>query len=628
MESSSTNPSGQHPSHKKEEMDSAVIRFAGDSGDGIQVTGSQFTNESALAGNDIATFPNFPAEIRAPAGTLAGVSSFQINFGSLDIQTPGDNPDVLVAMNPAALKSNLKDLKAGGILIMNEDAFHEKNLQKVNYTSNPIDDEELQKKYRVYTVPISKLTKDALEGSGLSSREVERCKNFFTLGIMLWMFNRPKDSTLHFINSKFGKKPDVAAANIKALEAGMTYGEATEIFDVSYVVKPAKLAPGTYRNMNGTMAAAYGLIAAAQKSGLPLFFGAYPITPASDLLHELSRHKRFDVTTFQAEDEIAAICSTIGAAYCGKLAVTSSSGPGISLKLEAMGLAVMAELPLVIVNIQRGGPSTGLPTKTEQADLLQALHGRHGEAPLCVLAASSPETAFTMAYEACRIAIKYMTPVMFLSDGFITNSAEPWLLPDPSKLPKFDIPFITETNNKGGKFQPYKRNEKSLARPWAVPGIPELMHRIGGLEKEDVTGNVNYEPDNHHKMIQLRQEKIDRIVAEIPPTEIHGAKSGDLLVIGWGGTEGTLRQAVTNSIEQGLSVSRIHLRYLNPLPPDLGKIISSFKRVLIPEINQGQLRSIIRDKFLVEAHGLNLVRGTPIKVSEAEDAIKKMLLAH
>lgn len=611
----------QAPKSRAQTLDSVIIRLAGDSGDGIQVTGSQFTNESGLAGNDLSTLPNFPAEIRAPAGTLAGVSGFQINFGSCEIHTPGETPDVLVAMNPAALKSNLPDLKVGGILIINEDAFTEKNLTRVGYEQNPVDDEALKAKYKVIVVPIAKLTKEALAQTGLSSREVDRCKNFFTLGLLLWMFNRPSEHTLNWIENKFKKNPDYAAANAHVLKAGIAFGETSEIFDVSYDIKPAKLEPGVYKNINGTVSMAYGFIAAAQKSNLPLFFSAYPITPASGLLHELARYKQLGVTTVQLEDEIAAACAAIGASYAGAIGVTSSSGPGISLKAEAMGLAVITELPLVVVNVQRGGPSTGLPTKTEQADLLQALYGRHGEAPMCVIAASSPASAFEMTYEACRIAVKYMTPVMLLSDGYIANSSEPWKLPDPEALREFDIPMINASNNPDGEFQPYQRDPKLLRRPWAIPGTPHLEHRIGGIEKQDVTGNVSYDPDNHERMCQLRQQKIDGIAREIPPIKIDGHDKGQLLVIGWGGTEGTLIKAVADARAEGIEVSRIHLHFINPLPADLGEVLSNFDRVLIPEINFGQLRSIIRDKYLVDAHGYNAVRGQPLRVSKVKDAI-------
>lgn len=611
--------------HKpKEERDSVVVRFAGDSGDGIQLTGSQFTNETVVAGNDVATLPNFPAEIRAPAGTLAGVSGFQIHFGSGDIFTPGESPDVLVAFNPASLRANLSDLKPGGTLILNEDAFTKKNLAKVGYETNPTEDDELKRNYRVHIVPITKLTQEALSDTGLTSREIERCKNFFALGVMLWMFNRADDITVNWIERKFAKKPELIDANKRALEAGRTFAEATEIFDHSIIVPPAKLEPGTYRNINGSTAMAYGFVAAAVKSQRTVFLGAYPITPASDLLHELAKHKAYDVVTFQAEDEIAAVCAAIGASYAGSIGVTSSSGPGIALKGEAIGLAVMTELPLVVVNVQRAGPSTGMPTKTEQSDLLFALHGRHGETPMCVLAASSPTSAFEMAYEACRIATKYMTPVMLLSDGYIGNGSEPWKIPDPAKLKEFECELATENNNPDGPFLPYLRDEATLARPWAIPGTPGLMHRIGGLEKQDKTGNVSYDPENHDLMCKLRAEKITRIRSEIPPIEIDGDDSGDTLVIGWGGTEGSIREAVQACQESGLSVSRIHLRYINPLPGDLGDIISRFKNILVPEINSGQLCAVIRNRFHVDAKGFNQLRGQPLQSSKLEDAIREI----
>lgn len=607
------------------EVDSIVVRIAGDSGDGIQVTGNQFTNESALSGNDLSTLPDFPAEIRAPAGTLAGVSGFQIQFGSKSILTPGDTPDVLIAMNPAALKANLAALKKGGTIVINEDAFSEKNYSRVGYRVNPAEDEDLKAAYKIHVVPVTKLTKDALLNSGLSSREVERCKNFFALGLLLWMFGRPTEHTIHWIETKFAKRPELVEANKKALQAGLTYGEATEIFDTTYTIKPASLEAGTYRNINGSTALSYGLIAAAEKSGLPLFFGAYPITPASEVLHELSKYKHLGVMTFQAEDEIAAVCAAIGASFCGQLAVTSSSGPGIALKTEAITLAVITELPLVIVNNQRGGPSTGLPTKTEQSDLFQALYGRAGEAPLCVIAIPSPAKAFEVAYEACRIALKYMTPVMLLSDGYINNCSEPWKLPDPSKLPPIPVTFATKANDPSGKFLPYLRDEATLARPWATPGTEGLAHRIGGLEKADKTGAVSYDAENHHLMCTLRAQKIERIANEIPKMDLFGESEGDVLVLGWGGTEGTLREAVERVRSKGRSVSHAHLTFIHPLPNDLGDVLKKFKRVLIPEINLGQLRSIIRDKYLVDAVGYNRIAGLPLKVTDIEREIEALL---
>ena len=602
-----------------EVLESVIVRIAGDSGDGIQLTGTQFTHETAIGGSDLATLPNFPAEIRAPAGSLAGVSSFQINFGTNEIFTPGDQPDVLVAMNPAAFKANLAALKAGGILICNSDTFQKKNLNKLGYQDSPLESVELQEKYRLFSIPISQLTKSAVEETSLSSREAERCKNFFTLGVLLWLYSRSSESTLRWIEKKFERYPEYVKANSLALKAGLTYAEATEIFPVPYQVEPAKLEPGEYRNANGSMLMAYGFVSAAQKSGLPLFLGAYPITPASDLLHELSKHKHLGVRTFQAEDEIAAICAAIGASYTGSLAVSSSSGPGIALKTEALALAVMTELPLVVVNIQRGGPSTGLPTKTEQSDLLQALYGRPGETPVCVLAASSPSSAFEMAYQACRIATKYMTPVILLSDGYISNSSEPWRIREPADLAAFEFSFAQQQGEE--QFHPYSREESTLARPWALPGTPGLMHRIGGLEKEEITGNVSYDPANHDRMSRLRAEKIERIVAEIPPLEVEGPDSGELLVLAWGSTEGAIKEAVTRVRERGLSVSRLHLHYLNPLPADLGKILENFSRILVPEINLGQLSVLLRDRFLVDVRGFNSLRGEPLLVAELENAI-------
>jgi 2-oxoglutarate ferredoxin oxidoreductase subunit alpha len=606
------------------ELPSVVVRIAGDSGDGIQITGSRFTDESALAGNDLATLPDFPAEIRAPAGTIGGVSGFQIHFGSVPVYTPGDQPDVLVAMNPAALKANLADVIKGGTLVLNEDAFNEKNLSKVGYTSNPCEDEALRREYSVQIVPISRLTKDALAETGLSSREVERCKNFFTLGLLSWMYGRNVETTVSWLEKKFKSRPDLAKANILALQAGVTYGEVTESI-AQVVVAPAQLEPGVYRNLNGTTGLALGLASAAVKSGRELFFSAYPITPASELLHELARMRAYHVDTIQAEDEIAAICEAIGASFAGRLGITSSSGPGIALKMEGLNLAVMTELPLVVIDVQRAGPSTGLPTKTEQADLLQSFFGRPGEAPLCILAASSPQSAFLMGYEACRIALKYMTPVMLLSDGYIANCSEPWLVPSPEDLPPFEIPIVTENNNPAGAFLPYLRNEKTLARAWALPGTPGLMHRIGGLEKQDRTGNVNYTSDNHEMMVALRAEKIARIVAEIPPIVVDGPESGDVLVIGWGGTEGALIKACQVAREGGAKVSRIHLEYLNPLPADLEAVMSRFKRVLVAEINSGQLRMILRARYLVDAAGFNRIRGLPLKVREIVAAIAEQV---
>lgn len=608
---------------KVEVKDNIILRFAGDSGDGIQLTGTQFSNESALAGNDISTFPDYPAEIRAPAGTLAGVSGFQINFGSIEINTPGDTPDVLVAMNPAALKANLKDLRPNGTIIINEDAFNEKNLSKVGYSINPCTDEKLKAEYDVYVIPITRLTKTALEKTSLTPREIERCKNFFALGVSLWMFGRPSQHTVDWIKKKFSKTPEIANANELALKAGLTYGEVTEIFDKTFEVKPATYSKGKYKSINGNTAMSLGLVAAAQKSGLELFFGAYPITPASDLLHELAKYKQYNITTFQAEDEIAAICSSIGASFAGAIGVTSSSGPGIALKGEALGLAVMVELPLVIFNMQRGGPSTGLPTKTEQSDLLQAIYGRAGEAPLVVLAPSTPSTAFELSYEAVRIAVKYMTPVMLLSDGFINNCSEPWLIPDPKNLKAFEN--SKKEKLEGDKFLPYQRDLQTFARPWVVPGQKDFIHRIGGLEKEVDSGSVSYDPDNHHRMTQIRDEKIRKVAQEIPKTRIFGDEDSDTLIIGWGSTEGSIMEAVKQLQIEGKKCARIHLHYINPLPEDLGVIVKKFKNVIVPEINFGQLIKVIRSNYLVDAKGINIVRGKPLRVLDLVNEIKNLI---
>lgn len=604
-----------------QDIQSIVVRIAGDSGDGIQLTGMQFANEAALGGHDVVTLPNYPAEIRAPAGSLEGVSAYQIHIGAQDIFTSGDRPDVLVAFNPAALKVNLSAVKSGGVLILNEDAFTDKNLAKAGYENNPLTDDDLLSSFRVHRVPISKIAKEALQKSGLSPAEIERCKNFVALGILLLMFNRQPEATLRWIDEKFGKKPAIKEANCAALKAGMAYAEASEICSTSYTLGKAPLPPGHYRNIDGTSATVYGLIAAAQKSGLQLFLGAYPITPATDILQELSRHKRLGVVTFQAEDEIAAVGAAIGASFAGSLGVTSSSGPGISLKSEALGLAVMAELPLVVINVQRAGPSTGMPTKTEQADLLQALYGRHGEAPLCVLAASSPGNCFEMAYEACRIAVKYMTPVILLTDGYITNGAEPWRIPDPAGLAPFNVRLASENNNPGGEFLPYTRDEKTLARPWAVPGTAGTSHRIGGLEKWDIKGGVTIDPENHQRMCELRAAKIEKIAADIPPTKVDGDPSGRLLVLGWGSTFGAIREALRGIRRKKMTVSHVHLNHINPLPSDLGGIIKNFERVLIPEGNLGQLSLLIRSRYLVDARGLNRITGQPLSIAEIEQAI-------
>lgn len=602
------------------QVDDVTVRFAGDSGDGMQLTGTQFTDTSALMGNDLSTLPDFPAEIRAPAGTLYGVSGFQLHFSSFDIHTPGDSPDVLVAMNPAALKVNLGELKPRGTIIVNTDSFDQRNLKLAGYQSNPLEDGSLDG-YHVYPVPLTRLTLEGLRDLGLPVRSAERCKNFFALGLMYWLYNRNMEPTLNWIKSKFAKQPDLLEANTRALKAGYHFGETTEIFTTQYEVRPARLKPGKYRNIMGNQATALGLVAASKKSKLPLFLGSYPITPASDILHQLAGYKNFGVRTFQAEDEIAGICAAIGASFAGALGVTTTSGPGIALKTESIGLAVMVELPLVICDIQRGGPSTGLPTKTEQADLLQALYGRNSEAPVPVLAAATPGDCFSTVYEACRIALKYMTPVFFLSDGYLANGAEPWLIPDSKDLPEIKVEFRKDPKG----FYPYLRDEKTLARPWAIPGTPGLEHRIGGLEKQHITGNVNYEPENHELMVRLRAEKVARIAQEIPPTIIHGQPEGELLVVGWGSTFGAIITAVERCQAKGLSVSSIHLRYLNPLPPDLGGLLKQFKRVLLPEMNLGQLAKVLRAEYLVPIISYNKVQGLPFTPGEIQNKIEELL---
>jgi 2-oxoglutarate ferredoxin oxidoreductase subunit alpha len=594
------------PEKQIKTLEDVTIRFAGDSGDGMQLTGTQFTNTVAALGADLSTLPDYPAEIRAPAGTKYGVSGYQIRFGSTEIHTPGDSCDVLVAMNPAALVTNLRLLREGGTIIVNEDGFSDKNLKLANLSSNPLEDGSLSK-YQVHRVAISKLTSNALIDMNLSTRLVEKTKNFFALGLMYWLYNRPVDQSVRFIEEKFGAKDkEIAEANLRVLKAGYNFGETTEIFTTRYDVKPAKLPPGKYRNIMGNVATALGLVAAAKKSGLELFLGSYPITPASDILHELSRFKEFGVKTFQAEDEIAAVCAAIGASYAGALGATTTSGPGLALKTEAIGLAVMLELPLVVVNVQRGGPSTGLPTKTEQADLLQAINGRNGEAPLCVLAAATPADCFATVYEAARIAIKYMTPVICLTDGYLGNGAEPWLIPDVNSLPAIQVTFAKDP----ATFQPYLRDPKTLSRPWAIPGTPGLEHRIGGLEKEDVTGNISYSPENHDLMVKTRAAKIERIADDIPLQTLEGDQKGEVLVIGWGSTKGR-------------SVTHLHLRYLNPLPKDLGEILRRFNHILVPEINNGQLIQILRAKYLVDAKGFNLIRGLPLSAEEVEERIEE-----
>ena len=608
------------PKHKREVIDRAVIRFAGDSGDGMQVTGSQFTNTVALYGNDIATFPDFPAEIRAPAGTLPGVSGYQLHFSSNEIYTPGDAVDVLIAMNPAALKMNIVDLKANGILIVNSDAFAETDLRKAQMTSNPLDDHSLDK-YRLFSVQLERLTKVALEHLGLDAKSVSRCKNFFALGMCYWLYNRSMEGTSRYIEEKFSKKPLLVEANKLAMKAGYSYCEATEAFQISYEIPPAQLEPGLYRNMSGNQALALGFVTASQKSGLKLFQGSYPITPASDILHELSQYKDFGVITFQAEDEIAAISSAIGAAYAGALAITTTSGPGMALKTEAMGLAVAVEIPLVVCDIQRGGPSTGLPTKTEQADLLQALFGRNSEAPIPIIAPATPSDCFWAAVEASRIAVKYMVPVIILSDGYLANGAEPWRIPDLDSIPDFKVKFASDPVD----FKPYRRNPDTLARPWAVPGTPGLEHRIGGLEKQDVTGNINYEPLNHENMVRIRAAKIEAIVQDIPDIVPVGDSEGDLLIVAWGSTHGAITAAVKSQRELGARIGHVHLRHLNPLPANLGEVLKRYKTVLVPELNMGQLLWLLRAKYLVNAIGLNKIQGRPFKQSELEQKIAELV---
>jgi len=602
-----------------EQLESATVRLAGDSGDGMQLFGTQLTNTSALAGNDVATFPDFPAEIRAPRGTRAGVSGFQVQFAASEIFTPGDRLDTLVAMNPAALVTNVVDLKPHGLLIVDEDSFEARDLKLANCDENPLDSSEMDS-YRLFKIPMTTLTRKAVEDLGLSVKIADRCRNFFAMGLIYWLYERDLEPTLQFIEEKFGSHPDIVAANEKALRAGWNFGETTEAFVSTYQVDPADLPAGTYNNIMGNQALAWGLITAAKLSGKELFYGTYPITPASDILHELSKHKNFGVRTFQAEDEIAAVCSSIGAAFGGAMAVTASSGPGIALKGEAIGLAVILELPLIVINVQRGGPSTGLPTKTEQSDLLQAMTGRNGESPIPVISTCSPGDCFDTAQEAWRIAVKYMTPVMLLSDGYIANGAEPWLIPNVDELSPIPVNHPSPSEN-DEPFLPYQRDDL-LARPWALPGTPGLMHRVGGLEKADGTGNVSYDPDNHQNMTEIRSQKIANIADDIPPQAVLGPESGDLLVLSWGGTYGTCMTAVKNSMAKGLSVAHAHLRHLNPFPKNLQELLSRYKSILIPELNSGQLRSLIRSTFLIDAAGLNKVKGKPFTVVEIESSIE------
>lgn len=611
---------------KQEVLHDVVIKFAGDSGDGMQLTGTQFTNNTALLGIDLSTFPDFPAEIRAPQGTIPGVSGFQLHFSSERIFTPGDACDVLVAMNAAALKTNLGALKKGGKIIVNTDGFDSKNLRLANYPDgeNPLDNGSLDS-YDVIKMDVTKMTREALKEFTMGMKEKDRAKNMFVLGFLYWMYGRDMENTISFLKEKFGKKQDIFDSNMKVLQAGYNYGDTTETFTTTYKVEKAKMQPGVYRSVMGNQSLAYGLIAAAQKSGLNMFLGTYPITPASDILHELSRHKNFGIRTFQAEDEIAAISSAIGASYGGALAVTTTSGPGMALKAEAMGLAVMLEIPLIIIDVQRGGPSTGLPTKTEQSDLLQAYYGRNGECPMPIVSASTPADCFEAVYEAVRISIQHMTPIIFLSDGYIANGAEPWKFPNAEELPPIHVKFKTELGHGEEKLQPYLRDEK-LVRPWAIPGAAGLEHRIGGLEKQNITGNVSYDPENHQLMVKIRQEKVDKIAEYIPEQKIDsGAEKGKVLVLGWGSTYGAIKSAVAELLAQGHEVSHAHLRYVRPFPKNLGDILKNFDTVLIPEINNGQLIKIIRDVYFIDAKGYNKIMGVPITKTELVEAIKTYL---
>jgi len=611
---------------KQELLQDVVIKFAGDSGDGMQLTGTQFTNNTALLGADLSTFPDFPAEIRAPQGTLPGVSGYQLRFSSESIHTPGDQWDVLVAMNAAALKTNLKSLKKGGKIIVNTDGFDSKNLRLANYPEgvNPVEDNSLEG-YEVIKMDITKMTREALKDIQMGTKEKDRAKNMFVLGFLYWMYGREMKNTEKFLEEKFSRKPEILESNLRALRAGYNYGDTTETFTTQYKVEKAKIEAGTYRSIMGNQALAYGLIAASVKSGLPIFLGTYPITPASDILHELSKHKSFGVRTFQAEDEIAGICAAIGASYGGQLGVTTTSGPGMALKTEAMGLALMLEIPLLICNVQRGGPSTGLPTKTEQSDLLQAYYGRNGESPLPVVAAATPSDCFEAVYEAVRIAVEHMTPVIFLSDGYIANGAEPWRFPSSAELKPIHVKFKTELGDGESKFLPYLRDEK-LVRPWAVPGTPGLEHRIGGLEKENITGNVSYDPENHQLMVKIRQEKVDKIADYIPEQQLdNGPAEGDVLVLGWGSTFGVIKTAVAELLKEGHRVAHAHLRYVRPFPKNLGDILKRYKTVLVPEINNGQLIRIVRDRYLVDAKAYNKIMGVPITKTELVEEIRKYL---
>jgi 2-oxoglutarate/2-oxoacid ferredoxin oxidoreductase subunit alpha len=609
-----------------QKLDHVIIRFAGDSGDGMQLAGDRFTQETAVFGNDLSTLPNFPAEIRAPAGTLPGVSSFQLHFADHDILTPGDAPDVLIAMNPAALMANIKDLPRGGDLIVNTDEFTKRNLTKVGYAVSPLEDSSLEQ-YNVHAVPITSMTVKALEAFDITRKDAERAKNMFALGMLSWLYDRPADGTLAFLKAKFAAKPEIMQANVAAFQAGWNFGETTEAFSVRYEVKPAPLPPGTYRNIVGNTALAYGLVAASQLAGLPLFLGSYPITPASDILHELAKHKRFGVRTFQAEDEIAAVGAALGASFGGSLSVTTTSGPGILLKAETIGLAVSVELPLLVCNIQRAGPSTGMPTKTEQADLLQSMFGRNGESPIPIVAAASPSDCFDVAIEAARIAVKYRTPVILLSDGYLANGSEPWRIPSTASLPDLSQEFAFATAPAdGAEFEPFRRDPVTLARPWAVPGTPGLEHRIGGIEKADVTGTISYDPDNHDRMVRLRQAKIDGIAADIPPLEVDDP-DGDarVLVLGWGSTYGAIGAGIRRVRAAGGAVAQAHLRHLNPFPPNLADVLRRYDKVLVPEINLGQLALLLRGRFLVDVISYNQVRGLPFQSAELAGVIEDVI---
>jgi 2-oxoglutarate ferredoxin oxidoreductase subunit alpha len=606
-----------------ERLEEVVIRFAGDSGDGMQLTGDRFTDVSAVFGNDLATMPNFPAEIRAPAGTIAGVSSFQVHISDHDIVTPGDAPNVLVAMNPAALKANLAELPPGSTILVNSDAFEERNLKKVGYEVNPLDDGSLSA-YRVIQVPMTTITQKACEELGVKPRDAERSKNFFALGLITWMFTRPVEPTLEWIDQRFGSRPQVRDANLAAFKAGLHFGETAELFEHPYEIQPAKLAPGRYRNITGNLATAYGIIAGAQQAKLPILYASYPITPASDILHELSKHKNFGVRTLQAEDEIAAAAVAIGAAFAGQLGVTATSGPGVDLKSEALGLAISLELPLVLIDVQRGGPSTGLPTKTEQSDLLLAMYGRHGESPLPIVAAQSPSHCFTAAFEAVRIALKYRTPVILLTDGYVANGAEPWRLPDVDALPDISVPFAEEPNH-GDEFWPYLRDPETLARPWAIPGTPGLMHRIGGIEKQEGTGNVNYEPENHELMTHIRADKVAGIARDIAPVEVDSDGAADVLVLGWGSTWGPISEAVRRVRASGRTVDHAQMVHLNPFPANLGEVLGRYPKVLIPEMNLGQLSRLVRAEYLIDAQSLTKVQGLPFSAGEIENKLVEMI---